>query len=881
MREKRLFGGTMINSFWAKTHLPGLRRPWRLLAVCLAALGLLLALLGPAAAGDGALDPTFITGPGPYAGVQTIPEIRGAVGYNTGGPYNGYGLLFGTFWGLNVGGPGPNNNCIARLTNTGALDTTFLNNQQLNGEIRGVYIYPHDVNDPNSDKILIGGKFNAFSGSTAYANFARLNADGSLDTTFPQAFTSWDGSVNSFGVQGSGSTAKILVGGYNLSVGPEGPNRATYQLIRLNIDGSLDPTYTPWGAPGGYINSIKVFVNDPQFGNDVRIWCSYPKNQNGTGGTYYGLLLNANAARPDLTAPEWSIGSELVDAPVFNAAQESPDSGGKWIICGQFKNVYNIANSTWLPRNGVARFGADFRTLDTTYDVGVGPGGVVTQISPMKAIPPTLDPPAPGSYDDRMVLSGNFTTWNNVSCGCIVRLKTDATVDSTFNSGARADDRIQRLNWKADGTGGWVSGYFRYYNGQARGGITGVDSNGNPTSGYGNITAQAGWGGMVYSLATQSDGKIIIGGDFNGVGGKYRGGFARLNPNGSLDPSFRSHLDGRVMSVAVQGDGKILVGGQFGECQGYSCTGLARLNPNGSLDTAFKPMLVGGDNSMNSVNHVVPQSDGKIMIAGNIYNNTGSAAVARLNSNGSLDSDFFYNASHIPNPIPGADWVWGSRVALAGGKYVLAGGYDTTNTVNGGGFLGRLTGSGTLDPEFFPGSNNHVQAMDGPVDDLFLQPDGKIVVSGFFANITGGPARRAIARFSADGLVDTTFAPSLTPLPGANTIIINGMARESNGKILIEANSLNYVDDITWNFIGTRVTRLNSDGSLDSSFALGIPANGGYYPGGGNSILRLPNGKALIGGTFSTYNGNPAWSLVRIFAGPANYSPGVLLLLDY
>ena len=74
---------------------------------------------------------------------------------------------------------------------------------------------------------------------------------------------------------------------------------------------------------------------------------------------------------------------------------------------------------------------------------------------------------------------------------------------------------------------------------------------------------------MVYSLATQSDGKIIIGGDFNGVGGKYRGGMARINPNGSLDTSFKGGVDGYVKSVAVQADGKILVGGHFGQCQSY------------------------------------------------------------------------------------------------------------------------------------------------------------------------------------------------------------------------------------------------------------------------------------------------------------------------
>ena len=166
MRDERLFGGTTINPCLAKTHLPGLRRTWRLLTGCLAALGLLLVFLSPAGAVDGALDPTFITGPGPYAGVQTIPEIRGQSGY----PYGSTGVtgpsilpaplryLLGSECERRYL-PNNNNSCIARLNNTGALDTNFLINSQINGEIRGAYIYPH--NDPSArTRFSSGGNFN-------------------------------------------------------------------------------------------------------------------------------------------------------------------------------------------------------------------------------------------------------------------------------------------------------------------------------------------------------------------------------------------------------------------------------------------------------------------------------------------------------------------------------------------------------------------------------------------------------------------------------------------------------------------------------------------------------------------------------------------------
>jgi uncharacterized delta-60 repeat protein len=186
-----------------------------------------------------------------------------------------------------------------------------------------------------------------------------------------------------------------------------------------------------------------------------------------------------------------------------------------------------------------------------------------------------------------------------------------------------------------------------------------------------------------------------------------------------------------------------------------------------------------------------------------------------------------------------------------------------------------------LDTEF--GNISPIQTLDGEVDDLLIQPDGKIVVSGSFSHVGDGslnpPARSAIARFSANGLLDTTFTPNIPMPTGVNAILIAAMARQPNGKILIEENFFNNSSSNS-NYVSTQVARLNSNGSLDSGFSLGTPAGGWFYPGGGNSILRLPTGKALIGGCYQNYNGTQAWSLVRIFAGPANFSPGVLLLMD-
>jgi uncharacterized delta-60 repeat protein len=821
------------------------RHPWLLcgLSLLLLAFCFATAFLSPAVAADGDLDPSFITGPGPYAGIQDIPEIKGQVNYPTvtGSPLNGYSLVFGQFVAITESGFYRPAHCITRLTNTGILDTTFIN-ASIAGGIRSVYIYPAD--DPNfPNKILIGGDFIASSGTYYSPRFARLNADGSLDITFPQTFIG-EGAVNSIAVQGSGNAAKILVGGWSMMPTELDDFTGHFcSLVRFNYNGILDSTYTHWSAPGGYISDIRV--NDPLFTSDVLIFCTYPKNPDGTSGNYYMLRLNASL---NLSSPLASIGDETVDGPIFSMARQSD---GNYVICGQFQKVYNFGS--WVSKNRVARLGSDLRTLDTFFSVGVGPNDMVEQISPMS---PT---------DDRMVLAGNFSTWNGVPRGYLVRLNANGALDTTFTSAIGADDRIMKLIWFSGGTGGLIYGYFRSYNGQPRGGIAGIDGNGNLVGTYANLTANLGFPGMVASLATQSDGKIIIGGPkFNGAGGKYRGGFARLNPDGSLDTSFKSGVNGWVEGVALQADGKILVAGHFGQCQGYARSGLARLNPDGSLDTAFNPKL-GAD----IVHQVVPLSNGQMMITGYLQN---SVPAIRLNSDGTLDPSF--DASSFS--ISGSEGLNGRRLAVAGSNYVVAGTYNGFSK----GFLVRLTNSGGVDPGFGPSNTPplHIQTMDGNVEDLLLQPDGKIVVSGGFSHIIDGtgtpPARRAIARFSANGLLDNTFTPSLAPPDGANTIVLTAMARQPNGKILIEQNFLN--ND---NFVRAQIARLNPNGSLDSSFTLGNPAGGGYWRSAGNSILRLPSGKALIGGGYSTYNGTPAWSLVRIFAGPGNFSPGALYLL--
>ena len=116
-----------------------------------------------------------------------------------------------------------------------------------------------------------------------------------------------------------------------------------------------------------------------------------------------------------------------------------------------------------------------------------------------------------------------------------------------------------------------------------------------------------------YSLAVQSDGRVLIGGNFTTVNGVSRNRIARLSADGSLDTTFLNGLAGAtsiVQSIAVQPDGRVLIGGEFTTVNGVSRNRIARLNADGSVDTTFLNGLAGA--SGGGVFSLAVQPDGRV-----------------------------------------------------------------------------------------------------------------------------------------------------------------------------------------------------------------------------------------------------------------------------
>lgn len=329
-------------------------------------------------------------------------------------------------------------------------------------------------------------------------------------------------------------------------------------------------------------------------------------------------------------------------------------------------------------------------------------------------------------------------------------------VDS-FNP--NVNDAVSALAVQQDGKvllGGW----FTRVGGQDRNRLARVNADGSLDRSF-NVAVD---GYDVNAFAIQSSGKILVGGSFSKIGGQERNGFARLNPDGTVDSTFGALVgyDSFVSVLVIQPDGKIIVGGRFNEIGGLERSNIARLNADGSVDQDFNPGVSSSDAfDRGTVLAVGLQPDGKIVIGGNFASVAGRQRnnIARLNADGSLDPDFDPNAD---SPVM-AVAVQATGHVILGGLFDQVGGQTRHK-------IARVNRNGTLDTSF------DMIAAASNVSALQVQPDGKIIVAGAFARM-GGEPRNGLARLNADGSLDRGFKPVMddgTTLGNVSAVVVQG-----------------------------------------------------------------------------------------------------------
>jgi len=614
-----------------------------------------------------------------------------------------------------------------------------------NGAVRVVVVQP-------DGRILIGGEFTALApnggASVTRNSIARLNPDGTLDTTFNPNVSSPGSSVFAIALQADG---KILVGGNFTRIG----GQPRFNIARLDATTGLADSFNP--NANGHVRSIAVQTDGKVLAGGFFT---------GIGGQSRNRIarLDATTGLADSFNPD---ASEIVYSIVVQ-----PD--GKILAGGMFDNIGG------QQRHKIARLAAATGAADS------------------------LDPDASGAVfsiaiqaDGKILAGGNFTDIGGTARYRIGRFDPTTGLADSFNA-VVVSGEVNSIAVQADGKilAAGSFGGANSISGQTRNRIARLEADGRVDQTLNTFIN----GSYVDAIAVQPDGKTLIGGSFSMVSGAHRGNLARLNSDGTLDAAFIPATNDQILSVAVQTDGKILAAGYLFANPGVvgitrldATTGMkdpsfhpatnnfvgsmalqpdgkilitggfssspdksiTRLNLDGSVDTSFDPRVTGGALC------VAVEADGKILVGG-FFNSVGGQTrnyIARLNPDGTLDAAF--------NPNP--DDLVSAIAVQADGKVLVAGGFSSIGGQTRHN-IARLDATTGLADSFDPNSN-------GSISSIAIQADGKIVVGGFFESI-GGQMRNHVARLDPT----TGLADSFDP----NTYgYVHSLAVSADGKILV------------------------------------------------------------------------------------------------
>lgn len=398
-------------------------------------------------------------------------------------------------------------------------------------------------------------------------------------------------------------------------------------------------------------------------------------------------------------------------------------------------NFYFFVNLSAATPAGVIGFPAtaQIQILDAeTYDEPAGS-------------PDTTFIPSPGFNGDvysvglqtngQIVAGGSFTSANGAPRAFIARLNSDSTLDTYFlGTSTGANGPINSLVIQSDGqilTGG----SFTMMDGVVRGGLARLNNDGSLDS---TFTQGAGTDNSLFAMAETFVGtsrRILIGGQFQNVNGTNHPNLARLNNDSSVDGSFDPSLNinGVVYAIAVYptntvNGGRILIGGDFTAVDGIGSARIARLNQNGTLDTTFSAFGVS-----NAVRALAIQYDGRILVGGSFTNFNGTSLnhLARLNADGSLDTTFNVGLG-TDDTVDAIALQADSRIVVVG-QFLRASGVSRSR-------ITRLLQDGTVDPAI-----NFGAGADSFIDTIAIQPDGMLVIGGDFSEFDGLP-RPGLAR---------------------------------------------------------------------------------------------------------------------------------------
>lgn len=458
---------------------------------------------------------------------------------------------------------------------------------------------------PNSTGTAIA-KINVTSTGTPYLLIA--TGTGTLPAVSLTAAPGWvwedGGAPITFTFTRNGGTANPLT--VNFTVSGNATLDTDYFVSDADtFTASAGSVIIPAGSASATLKIVPISDSTTEIAENVQL------NLNSFGQYNVGTpnLANGVIASEELLpgARDYNFFPEIVGGPVATTALQ-PD--GKLVIGGGFTSVNG------MPRINLARLNPD-GTLDTNFSATIHPDFFVTGIliqpdgrilikGGATGITRLLSDGSPDPFftspfsisniaalaqqsDGKIIIGGGFTMVGSETRNHIARLNTDGTLDSTFDPGLGADNWVECLATQPDGMI-LVGGQFDNFNGQPHKGIIRLDPSGTPDPTF--ITGSGITGGSYTSIvcfAIQPDGRIVFGGEFTAYNGQSRSRVARINNDGTLDPNFNAPaMNDRVNALALQTDSKIILGGYFSHTDSHSSPYISRLNPDGTFDSTLQ-----------------------------------------------------------------------------------------------------------------------------------------------------------------------------------------------------------------------------------------------------------------------------------------------------
>ena len=711
---------------------------------------------------------------------------------------------------------------LIRLNADGSLDATFDGDGKAIIDVGGSTDFATSMTLQADGKILLAGmSYNPASGDTDFSRI-RLNADGSLDTTFDgdgKTIIPVGPSIDfatSITLQADG---KILLAGY--STNPASGD-TDYSLLRLNADGSLDTSFVNTALAGisaAFVeNGAPVVLNGRAsvFDADLAVQGNY-------GGASLTLTRSGGANTQDLFSASGTLAA-LTEGGILSVGgiaigTVAINSGGmltlnfdsnatQALVNGALQQIA-YSNSSDSPPASV--------TIDWSFKDGnagaQGLGGALTATGSTTVLITALN--------DAPVITSHAMLAGGEGRALIIPVGTSDDVATSMT--LQADGKILVAGYSATNpaTGDQDFSLIR------------LNTDGSLDATFdGDGKAIIDVGGsqdIATSMTLQADGKILVAGySVNFTIGNYDFSLLRLNADGSLDTTFDG--DGRAIidvggsynfatSMTVQADGRILgAGTRYNAALSNSEFSLLRLNADGSLDTTFDgdgqaiiPVVVASSDY--SFASMVLQADGKILGAGTSYDIIGNwdFSLLRLNADGSLDATFD-GVGKVLIDVGGSYDQATSMTLQADGKILVAGNSTNPSTGDQDFSLIRLNADGSLDATF-DGDGKAIIDVGGSTDfatSVTLQADGKILLAGYSTNPASGDTDFSLIRLNADGSLDTTFdgdGRAIIDVVGVYDFATS-VTLQADGKILVAGSSDNRFSLI----------RLNADGSLDTSF---------------------------------------------------------------